>query len=71
MEMFMENSSDLEELRGNHKNELIILHATLKTLNRDLDFSDILKPLLTETGAAMTHAPKLARQIARMKKYIK
>ncbi len=68
--MFPENSSDLEDLREDYKNELIMLHATLKALKRDLDFSDILKQLLAETGPAVAHVPKLVRQIARMKKNI-
>ena len=29
MEIFTENSSDLEDLREDYKNELIMLHATL------------------------------------------
>ncbi len=65
-----ENSNDLEDLREDKKNELILLHASLKALNRDLDFSAILNPLLAETGPAVTHVPKLSKQIARMKKYI-
>ncbi len=48
-----------------------MLHASLKKLDRDLDFSAIINPLLAETGPAMTHVPKLARQIALMKQYIK
>jgi hypothetical protein len=64
MELFLENSSDLEDLREDYKNELITLHATLKAFNRDLDFSDILKLLLVETGPAVAHVQKLAKQIA-------
>jgi hypothetical protein len=71
MELSPENSSDLEDLREDYKNELIMLHATLKTLNRDLDFSAILNPLLAETGPAVTDVQKLAKQIASMQKYIK
>jgi hypothetical protein len=70
MEQFGNNSSDLEDLREEYKNELIPVHATLMALNRDLDFSDILKPLLAETGPAVAHVLKLAKQIARMKIYI-
>jgi hypothetical protein len=70
MKQFGDNSSDLEDLREEYKNEVIMLHATLKKLDRDLDFSDILKPLLVETGPAVANIPKLAKQIARMKKYI-
>ncbi len=68
--IYTENSSDLEDVREDYKNVLILLHASLKALNRDLDFSDILKPLLAETGPAVTHVPKLSKQIARMTKYI-
>ncbi len=66
--MFGDNSSDLEDLREDYKNQLIMLHATLKKLERDLDFSDILKPLLAETRPAVPHVPKLSKQIERMKK---
>ena len=69
-EIYTENSSELEDLREEYKNELILLHASLKALNRDLDFSDILKPLLAETGPAMAHVPRLSKQIDRMKKYL-
>ena len=68
--IYTENCSEIDDLREEYKNELILLHANLKALNRDLDFSDILKPLLAETGPAMTHVPKLSKQIARMKRYI-
>ncbi len=65
MEQFGDNSSDLDDLREEYKNELIMLHATLKNL--DKDFSAILNPLLADTGPAVAHVPKLAKQIARMK----
>ncbi len=68
--MFTENSSDLEEQREDYMNELIALHATVKRLDRHMDFSAILDPMLAETGPAMTHVPKLARQIASMKKFV-
>ena len=68
--LYTENSSEIDDLREEYKNELILLHASLKALNRDLDFSDILKPLLAETGPAMAHVPRLSKQIDRMKKYI-
>ncbi len=42
MDVFTANSSDLEDLREEYKNELILLHATLKKLDRDMDFSSIL-----------------------------
>ncbi len=70
MDLFGDNSSDLEDLREDYKNELITLNASLKKLDRDMDFSDILKPLLAETGPAVPHDAKLAKQITRMKKYI-
>jgi hypothetical protein len=43
-----------------------MLHVRLKALNRDVDFSAILNPLLAETGPPITHVQKLAKQIARM-----
>ncbi len=71
MEMFGDNSSDLEDLREDYKNELIALHATLKKLDRDMDFSAILSPLLAETGPAVTHVQRQSKQIVCMKEYIK
>ena len=71
MELFPENSSDLDDLREEHKNELIMLHLRLKKLDRDVDFSAILNPLLAETGPAMTHVPKLYKQVTRMRKSLK
>jgi hypothetical protein len=62
MEDFTENSIDLEDTREDYKNELIMLHVSLKALNRDVDLSAILNPLLAETGPAITHVPKLAKQ---------
>ena len=65
MDDFTENSIDLEDTREDYKNELIMLHASLKALNSALDFSAILNPLLAETGPAIAHVPRLAKQIAR------
>jgi hypothetical protein len=70
MEQFGDNSSYVDDLREEYKNKLIMLHATLKKLDKDLDFSDILKPLLAKTGPVVAHVPKLAKQIARIKQYI-
>ncbi len=49
---------------------MILLHATLKKLDNNLDFTDIIRPLLADTGPAVAHVPKLAKQIAHMKKMI-
>ena len=68
MEHSGDNSAEaLEDQRDDFKNELILLHATLKDLNNNLDFTDIIRPLLADTGPAVDHVPKLAKQIARMK----
>jgi len=65
MEGFTENSIDLEDTREDYKNELLMLHVRLKALNRDVDLSAILNPLLAETGPAIAHVPRLYKQIAR------
>ena len=71
MEHSGDNSAEaLEDQRDDLKNELIELHATLKDLNNNLDFTDIIRPLLADTGPAVAHVPKLAKQIAHMKKMI-
>jgi hypothetical protein len=46
------------------------LQATLKRLDNNLDFTAIILPLLADTGPAVHHVPKLAKQIDRMKKLI-
>jgi hypothetical protein len=57
MELFREKSSDLEDLREDYKTELITLHAALKKVDRDLDFSAILNQLLADIGPALAHVP--------------
>ena len=50
------------------RTELVLLNGALKQLNPDLDFSDALRPLLADTGPALAHAQRLARQKTRMEK---
>ncbi len=60
-----DNSSDIEDLREEYKNELIMLNATLKKLDKDMDFSDIVRPLLLSSCnsllAARSPQPRAAR----------
>ncbi len=43
-----ENSVDLEDVRDELRTELIMMNRTLKDLNKNWDFSDVLRPLLTD-----------------------
>jgi hypothetical protein len=71
MEHSGDNSAEaLEDQRDDLRNEVIELHATLKRLDDNLDFTAIIIPLLADTGPAVDHVPKLEKQIARMKKLI-
>ncbi len=45
-----DNSTDLEDVRNELWMELIILNRNLKKLDKDLDFSAVLRPLLEDTG---------------------
>jgi hypothetical protein len=71
MEHSGDNSNEaLEDQRDELKTKLILLHATLKRLDNNLGFTDMLRPLLADTGPAVAQVPKLEKQIARMKKII-
>ncbi len=50
------------------KFELALLNAALKKLDADWDFTDIIRPLLSDQGPAIAVVPKLKRQIDRMTK---
>ncbi len=63
-----DNSIDQEDVRDELKTELVILNGALQTLDPDMDFSEVLRPLLADTGPALAHAQKLARQKPSMEK---
>jgi hypothetical protein len=62
------SSIDPEDVRDELKTDLVLLNGALKKLDPDVDFSEVLRPLLADTGPAMAHAQRLARQNTRMKK---
>ncbi len=47
---------------------LQVLHAAMKKLDADWDFSATITPLLSDQGHALAVAPKLKRQIERMER---
>jgi hypothetical protein len=63
-----DNSVDQKDVVDEVKTDLIVLNGELKQLNPNMDFSDFLRPLLAETGPAIAHAQRLARQKTRMEK---
>jgi hypothetical protein len=63
-----DNSVDPEDVVDELKTDLVLLNGTLKKLDSDVDFSDVLRPLLAETGPAIAYAQRLARQKTRMEK---
>jgi hypothetical protein len=63
-----DNSVDPEDVVDELKTDLIVSNGDLKQLNPNMDFSAVLRPLLAETGPALAHAQRLARQKTRMEK---
>ncbi len=63
-----DNSVDPEDVRDELMTELVLLNGALKKLDPDVDFSEVLRPLLANTGPAIAHAQRLARQKIRMEK---
>jgi hypothetical protein len=52
------------------KVQSILVNWTLKKLNKDRDFTDIIHPLTTDTGPASILVPKLKKQVDRLTKII-
>jgi hypothetical protein len=63
-----DTSVDPDDLVNELKTEWIVLNGELKQLNPNMDFSELLRPWLAETGPAIAHAQRLARQKTRMEK---
>jgi hypothetical protein len=63
-----DSSIDPEDVRDKLKIELIVLNGALKDLNKNWDFSDVIRPLLTDQGPALPTVPKLTTLIVRLKK---
>ena len=57
-------STDPEDIRDELRTELLLLNTELKKLDPVFDFSDALRPLLADTGPAVAHVPRLAKQKA-------
>jgi hypothetical protein len=47
-----ENSVDVEDVRDEMRTDLIMLNGALKKLDKDWDFLEVLRPLLTDQGPA-------------------
>ena len=61
-----DRSVDPDEVRDDLRIELITLNAELKQLNKDWDFSAVLRPLLDDQGPAMPQIPRLTKLKERM-----
>ena len=61
-------SIDPEDVRDELRNELIVLNADLKKLDRDLDYSDFIRTFLAGEGPAEAQIPRMKKQIQRMQK---
>ena len=64
--MVSENSVDVEDVRDEMRTDLIMLNGALKQLNKDWDYSEVLRPLLTDQGPAFTQILRLKKQMERM-----
>ena len=65
---YSDKSIDPEDIREDLKTELLTVHAALKQLNKDIDYSGIINPLIAEQGPAVQHIARLSRQIDRLNK---
>ena len=63
-----DDSLNQDEVAGDLKIDLALLHTALKDLNPNFDFAPIINPLLSDQGPAMAVVPKLEKQIQRMTK---
>ena len=51
-----ENSVDVEDVRDEMRTDLIMLNGALKQLNKDWDYSEVLRPLLTDETCDYTNS---------------
>ncbi len=63
-----ENSIDPDDVRDELKFELVMLNGALKKLDKDWDFSDIIRQLSSDPGPALATIPKHKKQIERITK---
>ena len=66
---YSDKSIDPEDIREDLKTELLAVHVALKKLDKDIDFSDVIRPLIAEQGPAVQHIARLSKQIERLNKY--
>ena len=57
-----------EDQKDDLKSQLVALNAAMRRLDPNLDFSDIIKPLLADQGPVFALVPKLKKQLERMNK---
>jgi hypothetical protein len=65
---FADHDAAAEDARDELKFDLALLNADLKKLDTDWDFTNIIRPLLSDQGPANAVVPKLKKQIQRMTK---
>ncbi len=63
-----EKSIDPEDVGDEKKIELITLHNALRKLDKDMDYSAVVNPLLADQGPALAHIPRLTKTIQRLEK---
>ena len=59
-------STDLEALRDELKFKMVVLHRELMALDKTLDFSGIIKPLMDDQGPPLNAVARIQKQIKRM-----
>ena len=65
--LMSDNSTDLYDVRDELRMQLIVLNAELKKLDKDWDFSAVLRPFLEDTMApSFSQIERLRRQKERM-----
>jgi hypothetical protein len=66
---YSDKSIDPEDIREDLKTELLAVHVALKKLDKDIDFLDVIRPLIAEQGPAVQHITRLSKQIDRLNKF--
>ena len=61
-----DTSTDLEALRDELKFKMVVLHREVMALDKTLDFSGIIKPLMDDQGPPLNAVARIQKQIKRM-----
>jgi hypothetical protein len=61
-----DTSTDVEALRDELKFKMVVLHREVMVLDKTLDFSGIIKPLMDDQGPPLNVVARIQKQIERL-----